>query len=484
VRNGAYWHVASLGVLLIILGGQLALAWSHATKTMVPVGDEYDYYDRAMYLVQHGEFRPFSEIDRQIVDGEVFGYGNFRPPGYPVILALTGLDAPTFLQLRRRMVVIQSFAIALVVICLYVGISAMIGDPRWLLAVSVVLGVQPWCFEFSSFLITESLTASLCGLALIGLALFVVQENRGRSILWFAAAVALFSLSFMLRPEMIVLVPALVIFAIILRTRQPQEVTILSLVALMIFLMFVAANVAYRIQIEGRPAIFGEFVHRAPGLHEWSKTWIGTQKLRHAAVYDGYKGAFDPERLPDRAFADDTERRHILSAYQRLQDSKEYDEEVDNAFQIMARKRMSDSWLMNVVAVRLWNVGNLWLNLETNSQLLDFLSLFSPTLRKALLACLLVLKIGLVFGAISAIPMLHRNLKERPPIWCDYLTMLALVFIVVRSLLIGVIIGEYLHRYMTPAWPALLWCSVYSYASALARLGGQRSVTTSTLASR
>lgn len=91
------------------------------------------------------------------------------------------------------------------------------------------------------------------------------------------------------------------------------RIQILSLVAIVIFLTFVTANVALRIQIEGRAAIFGEFVHRAPGLHEWSKTWIGTQKLRHAAVYDGDKGAFDPERLSDRAFADGTERRPNLA---------------------------------------------------------------------------------------------------------------------------------------------------------------------------
>ena len=164
-------------VLLFLLVGQLTLIWRQINDPGTRAGDEGDYYHRAMYLVRNRSFAPATDFDKKILEGKAFGYGNIRPPGYPVFLAMMANDEPSIFQLRRRAALIQFAMAGLNIICLYVASWLFLRNSKWLYLVALVIGSQPWTFEFSGLLITESLTMSFATFGILGLAFLSVPTR-------------------------------------------------------------------------------------------------------------------------------------------------------------------------------------------------------------------------------------------------------------------------------------------------------------------
>ena len=195
----------------------------------------------------------------------------------------------------------------------------------------------------------------------------------------------------------------------IFNTHKKYEILKLSLLAGFIFTIFLSANVAYRIHFNGITAIFGKSIHASPGLHSWSQTWFNTENERHDIIWKGYKGKLDYNNIPQRAFSDDLEKEKIMNAFEKLEQTKTYNIEVDTTFQIVANKRIQDNWFVNTVLIRTWETLHLWINLETNSQLREALAYVPSSVRKPFLAFLLVSKILIVtIGCLSIIVVLKK----------------------------------------------------------------------------
>jgi len=461
VRSGVIFAGVILSLLLIM---QWGMVWHQVNdpKTQ-PSGDEGDYYQRAIYLVKNGSFLPATEYDREVLAEKRFGYGNIRTPGYPAFLAAMALDEPPLFTLRKRAALIQFILAALCVVFLFCFSISVSDNLSGILAVAIILGIQPWSFELVGSLHSDSLAMSLVTLGTMGLSLFSVADKNKIATIILAGSMVFLCGSFTVRPEMIVLVPLLCLVALLLRTRNIAQITKYSCVSLLIFSLFVGINVAYRLQIDGKFAIFGKFSHISPGLHSWSKTWIGTEHMRERAVYNGYKGLYNEyATLPDRIFTDADEQKTILNAFNELAQKKTYNTAIDSLFSNIAERRKNNNWVANVFLVKLWNMVNLWVNTNTNNQLLEVLAPLQGSVRKVILLFLLILRISvLCFAAVSLLRCLIMKCNNMQSATADLLILCG-ALVIGRTLLIGGYIGEYLHRYMIPSWPAMLWCGVYT----------------------
>ena len=205
-----------LGLLMLLLFGQAILLWQAPLSPKL-VGDEGYYVSKAEYLVSHGAFPQETKIEKRIREGEQFGYSDCRPPGYPAILALLAIDKPTVLELRKRISIVQFTLSACVLLLLYIGVWVSIGKSSFLYVVAVIIGIQPWTFEYVNSFLTEQLTMSFFSIGLAGLCIFIASSNKKICILVLLLSAILLSTAFMLRPEMIVFVPLLCFLAIIFR---------------------------------------------------------------------------------------------------------------------------------------------------------------------------------------------------------------------------------------------------------------------------
>jgi len=450
--------VCSFSLLIVLIFGQFIIFSKEAVNRPHHFfGDEPYYVSKALYLIQHG-ILPKAD-DKQAALGESWeGMSDFRPPGYPVFIALCNSFKFNIEHIRWRTSIIQFALMALVLVILYLIAFFALKGSKWLYLVAVILGFQPWAFEYVSSLYPDSLCASLTTISLIPLYMFIKTRKGILETIYILASSLLLCLTFMLRPEMIVLAPAIAIAALVIKSTRNCRVLKYVLFSGLIFLCFFSVQVGYRYYLTGKAELIPKYSYSNKGMVSWTGTWFNTEK-NGMEIFGWLSAEHKMEKLPPYAFGDDYEKEEITKALS-LKSVSGYTEEVDNIFQKIADKRIKDNPFFNCVLTRMWSTANLWLNLETNVQLLNALSSMPVLIRKIILAGFLLLKIFVYFLALVSFFLLIKALRAKTLHDYHYLTMLAMTNILLITIFIGFIFAECEHRYVLKAWPSMLWCAI------------------------
>ncbi len=428
-----------LGALLTV---QILLAIRSATGPLA--GDEPYYAAKARYFAEHHRFAPASSSELAVESGRRWGVSDWRPPGYPLFVAFVAgrnFDPP---GLHRRVAAIQSGLMAIAIILVFRTIARLTSN-RSHLAIAAALGVAPWPFEFTTLIGPDSLTASVSAIGLVVLA-SAVRKSSARAA--FAGALLL-SITFTFRPETIVLPPLLIVAAALLSSRHRRHIFLAGVGA---FAIVLAGQCAYREAFVGRLQVFGPQRLPDQGAFDWAGTWIGTEHENDYFVFSLRNGQ-GARSVPDRAFGDAAEQAAFETIINRVQREGGYSETDDRAFAALARKRWHDH-PVTVLAARLWHPIHLWVNSETNSQLLAAFTRVPRRVRQALLGMLLLFKLAAIAAFAFAVVQTVRKGPAEP------FSALCILFVVVRTVLIGVILNSQGHRLMVSDWTPLLASSI------------------------
>jgi hypothetical protein len=454
------WRSAHLSwvLLALLLGAQSFLVFCGEWPVGLG-GDEPGYVQKAVSFIETGRFPAARPDLRLIEDGELLGWGDWQPYGYPLFVAAANAFRFDASRIRLRTTFVQ-FALASAVLLVLHGLVIAAWPesiPRF--ACACILGAQPWSYEYVRSVVPDSATASTTTAGLIALGAFV-SWNGPRSIAALFAGSLLLSSAFLLRPEVIVLAPILVGVAILVRGANSRAIARFAAWGAAPFAIIFLTQIAYRWSYAGRPQVFGRFVSPDRAAYDWVHTWFGTEHEMYDFVYGLPSGQSRVDRLPERAFASDGERRRITYASD-LVALRGHSWESEAIFREVADRRIQTSWLLNCAAPRVWRTLHLWLNLETNEQLLRFLGQYAPRVRRPLLGAVLAFKAAILSLGLLSAPILFRRRAAGQPRWVDRVTFLMIIYVLLRTALIGVVLGYGVHRYMLTAWPSMLWSACY-----------------------
>lgn len=203
-----------------------ALRWYYVSTAMVihPVrGDATQYYAYAWNLVHHATFAKDAPGALTVTPD------NYRDPGYPVFLAAWMKALGTGTAWYAAVLLCQALLGALTV-----ALVAQLGrhwlPMGWCLGAGVLMAVWPHSITITSFLLTETLVAFLCALAMLTSA----HACRTPSLIWAALAGLLFGAAALTNA---VLLPFGVLLSVVLAWRKlaPRKVCIaLALGALLV----------------------------------------------------------------------------------------------------------------------------------------------------------------------------------------------------------------------------------------------------------
>jgi hypothetical protein len=431
-----------LWVLIALLVVHFVIILRHHARPLIT--DELYYFDRAHYFAQDRGLKP---IDERVTTGP----SDWRPPGYPILLGTFGygtFDDPA--AFRLRVTIVQFLAVAALLIATFVFFTRSTNDTRAHWIAAILFGLAPWPFEFTNDIGPDELAA-----ALIGCSLLLLWRARGSSS-WLHAVMG-FSLSLTLRPEMIVMPPFIAAAAFTINRRWSVRNVVAAALG---FGVIVGAQVLYRTTHSGRVSIFGEFRIANAGAFHWTRTWFGTEKEAYDFVYAITEGR--SHELPARAFDSDQERG-LVEVLTRYAQANGYSPGIDATFENLANQRTRRHPLRTML-VRAANVFHVWINLETPSPILEELTPVPRPIRRVLLGGLLLLRIVIIVaGFIGA----WRARHSADPY--DKLTLLMFAYIVLRTLLVGIVLDWRVHRYMLSAWIPLLWCAARAFNRTTAR---------------
>ena len=417
------------------------------------VGDEPYYVNKARYFAEHGTFPRVSAAARAAEAG-AGGDSDWRPPGYPLFVAAVSGGNFEPETLRPRVAAVQFLGVALVAVTALACLSTFAGG-RTMLVAALVLGAAPWPFDFVSLVGADSLNATVSFFGLI--ALWRWTRGAGGCAGLFGASL-LFSSAFLLRPEMIAVVPLPIAVAVILRTVSLRSFLRLGATAAAAFLCVVAAQYAYRTHLIGRvePSLFGGLHIYNAGAFAWVHSWVGTEDEAYDFVYELPEGG--RRTLPARAFRDEEERRAV-DALRDAARRQGYTVEIDRAFGELAARRRRDDPFFAIVVPRLWHAMHLYLNLETNDQLLHALRRVPRTPRRGLIGLLLGLKVALLAAfAVKTARLLRGRWRAMQ------LPALLASFVVARTVLVGLILDWMPHRYALMCWMPLIVVALWPFS--------------------
>ncbi len=366
-------------MLLVLLALQYSLLFFLSPGGKLG-GDEPYYVDRATYIAEnHSLPGPLSKTEKAAQN--TFGqWSDYRPVGYPMVLAGLGVTEDTHTDKRRLHAGLNFFLMAISLIAIFYLFLPRIDVPwaRW--AGAFLLGVQPWAFAFISSYYPDSLNTSLFFLGTL-LLFYGTRDGRRRRGGFVAFGSLLLGFCIFLRPEMLpfVFVPPVILGILVSmgwRAGSARPYRRLGL-SLGLLACFVVLFVGHRYWFERE--LFPRFVHATPGLEEWGKTWVGTERERYGPVWGLRTGQAEFSDLPSRAFGDRFERDAIVGAFESVHEDG-YSRQTDSIFQRVAEKRR-ENWLTGYLIPRTWFMVHLWVNTETNSQLLHALSHVDSTER-------------------------------------------------------------------------------------------------------
>ncbi len=449
-------NICSFFLLIILLFGQF-LIFSREAKGRVGLGGDEPYCTyKAEYFAKNRALPKANDIEMAL--GKKSGDSDFRAAGYPLFLAIFGLSETGFKCERWKSGLLQFLLMSAVLMILYLIACAFLKGSKWTYLVALMLGIQPWAFEYSASFYPDSLAASITTLALIGLFMFIKTKKSGREAVFLVIATLLLCLTFMLRIERILLVPIIVFTAITIKSRKLNSILKYGCYSGLIFILFCGLQIGYRHYLTGKAELIPKYRWNGQGALDWTYTWFGTEK----SSGQGFAyGSADKrlEKLPPRAFGDDYEKQEITRALS-LYAKSGYTEEVDRIFEAVANKRIKDNFLVNYGLTRVWRATSLWVNNETNAQVLNVLKSPPKIIRKSILGMLLILKLIIYLLAVISLFMVFKHLRRRSLSGYHYLTILMLLNIFFITVFFGLVFGDNEHRYVLGAWPAMLWCAI------------------------
>src|ERR1019366_4173859 len=265
--------------------------------------------------------------------------------------------------LRLRVTVAQLLMVAVSLLALYQG-SVAAGAPPF--AAAILLGAPPWTFFAVNEIGPDPEALFLVTCALLLLWRWIIAKRNGT--LWLTSATAVLTISLFLRPEMIVMPPLLVAAAMLLRTRVARISIRQIAAAALVFCALVGVEVAYRTWFSGRVGVFGGLHIYNSGAFDWANGWLGTEKETYDFVYTVGEGK--AAQVPERAFDSAAERDEVHRLVAGIAAHGMYTAADDDVFRRLAEQKRH-AHPLRVVLLRAWHTIHLWMNVETNSPLLD-----------------------------------------------------------------------------------------------------------------
>jgi len=430
-------------------------------------GDEVYYVGKARYLYRHGTY---PAIERPVSAERTLSYSDFRPPGYAMYVAAFLPFGETHADLRRCIRWSQ-FLLDVAYTTLLLGVALQFNRAKGFpIASAALLGIQPWTSAYIASIYPDTLVAFLATTGILGLSIFVGAGKWSARVPALLSGSTLLSLSFGIRPEMVVLAPALVLIALMLAKRKTswRAVAAYGMLSALPFSALVGLNIAYRWHVERQFRIFGEFRHATPGLNRWTQTWIGLQTLKEELLFGGLtRGGMDVgrfARLPKRAFADAAERNALESIVKNAHARGYMTVEEDDAFMEIARARIAADPLTYYLWTRVYNSFHLWINMSNAAHYLSGMALVPRGVSKLLTAAMFIVKIAILFGFLGGACAVALRWPLAMQAWHASFVLLGASFVTMRTFVVGFYVNHAESRYALAAWPLVLIVALYGLA--------------------
>jgi hypothetical protein len=431
-------------------------------------GDEHDYVPKARALWSTGRFPAVKPIGPQELV-----YSDFRPPGYPLVIAPLLVFGDSCQEIRRSATAFHLVMDAIVTTILFLLCRCFSRRLLFECVAAVVLGVQPWTSAWAPIIITETSVVFLVFVGIMALWRFCMAGRVRTAVAWLIVSSILLNATFTMRPEMIVFVPPLIVIAILCRDCRASRFFGYACAACVPMVVFAGGLVTYRINVAGEPRVFGQLEHKTPGLALWAATWAGSEAVKMAAVCGTPRGNDTFLELPDAAFDNADERNCVREIITRIHQAGSMCPADDAAFMTLARQRIERNPLRYYVWVRLHNAWQMWINLETSSAYLHWFARLPRWLSKVLVGGCLGLRLVILAMAALGILRLWHALHGRHDKQAELFLALGSVFIIERTCFFGLYVYAFEARYMAPAWPFVLALGLYGLAWSLSRRRGQ-----------
>ena len=431
-----------LALLLALLAVHFAYVLRHFEHVLIT--DEFYYVGKARAIVAHGGLVRADPPAIAVERGETWGTSDWRPQGYPLLLAAVSLgnfDHPAH-TLRLRMTILQFLLVAAVLV------HAFLLSPRtWHSA--LIFGLPPWTFAFVNELGPDSVNVAVAWVALLLLWRYVQEPSAGRLLV----ATFVFSLALFIRPEMIAMPPLLVGIALLMRFRRTPLGALLrhAVVAAMVWSALVGVQAAYHTWATGQRGIFGGLHITNAGAFAWANNWWGTEKETYDFVYALTEAR--EMQLPERAFDTAQERAEVMRVITRVRQRGSFTAEDDAVFARLAVEKKRAHPVRSVV-LRAWHAWNMWFNTEHNNPLLEAMAAVPRMVRLPVWGALLLLRWLII--ALALVAFFHAW-RQRDPI--SLLIVLLCAYALVRTAFVGGVLNWNVHRYVLSAWPPVLCCA-------------------------
>lgn len=460
--------VVPLLLFVAILGTKYAIVFSCPVSGKLN-GDEQDYVHKARAVWETGSLPRAKEVG----EGEL-AYSDFRPPGYPLLVAPLLVFGHEARQVHVTIRVVQS-VLDIGTTCFVFWLCCQLcASLPYRVVVAIALGVQPWTSAYVMCALTETVVTFLIVAGVAALSRFVTAGASGRRNVWLLTGSALLSATFLCRPEMIVFVPAMVALAVALRRPGWKRFLALGALASIPFLACVLGLVAHRYHVAREWRIYGRFRHASPGLRKWSCTWNAPDQIKSAVVWGTRRGEDTFPLLPDGAFDSKAERAQVRAILQGVHQAGRMAPADDDALMNLAEQRIGRSPWRYYCSVRVYESAHLWINLESSAAYCHFFSRLPRLVSKAAVGAFLLLRIVVLGFALAGAFRLWKGWRSQSRVWTGCFMLLGLFFIVTRTLFFGwyCIIAE--SRYVAPAWPFVLVLAAYGTQGAFERMAARR----------
>ncbi len=435
-----------LASLMVIKALLIVLVVSYPA-TGLPNGDALDYVAKSRSLWHEGRL----DADTR----------SFRPLGYSFFLAplLIFGDDDRAINVEGRAL----NTVADIFVCLFIFLASCTWIHRWLcrMAAALIIGVQPWTAAYVHAIVPDHVASCLLMFGMGALALSVVSQEGTKRRLCLLLGSALLSITFLVRPEMIIFSAFLICCAIAMKGFSRKRLISDILWVSLPFLLAISCEVCYRVHVGDGFRIFGKVTPRYSGVRAWIATWAGEEQIKHAIVFGWYRSRGVLPHLPANAFDNESERVRVYKIMERIRRTGQgLTLEEDKVLQEIADERIARSPWRYYVGVRLYDMTQYLLAIRTAPGIIiNSLNKLPLTISRAAKGVFFVLKILIVAMFLVGCARLLVNNKAQTS--ARPLLLLAVAMVCSRLLFLFCHIRVLEIRYFVVAWPSLLMVSLY-----------------------
>lgn len=432
-------------------------------------GDALDYGTKASHLVTHGTFK---RVTAPTVPGDIAGqYSDFRPPGFPVIVAALmwiGGQTPSKVNASTS---ILNFTLDAIVCTMLLGFALQVSPRRsHQLFAAAIIGLQPWTSSFVTATYPDTVVTFLAVAGVAALTRYIGANSRKGEVWAMLAGSLALSAGSLVRPEMILFPPAMTAAAWYLKHRSRRAacpVGVMAMVAALPLLVAIALNVGYRWTVENKVAIYGEFQAQTPGLVKWVQTWTGTGKAKEDILWGPFQISQEEfEKLDEGIFSSAEEKKQLAEIATKVRERGYMTKDEDRIFGRIAEKKISEKPLNYYLFVRLYNAGHYWINLSSANYLLANQIKLPRSASKAVTGFFFGFKILVLSFAVWGFGLALRqvfvmdNNKNTNTDFVIFL-VLGLLFVLIRTMVFSFYANAIEFRYVLPAWPFVVSAGIY-----------------------